>query len=401
MGKTFSTGLLTNGLWQDSSNNIGIGAAANASFKLQVTGATNLTGALTASTATFESSGSGNTFLINHTSGSGIALTITKGGNGEGLIINKTSGTGNALSVTGTTSLGGALSGTSATFSGILSATSGDIRSLGTATDAVTAGPFISVRDASNAYQMLMQLNASYGLDIWSFTGSWNKVYNLASTGAATFTGNNASNTTENASVSWNDSNGNLMGRIVGYRGANGNDGNLRFYTSNTPTLSMTITSGGNVGIGKISPIGKLDVLGTSFVGNNTSGPNYGVTSTTKSIANGATADCFEIEVSDNYGGCMYSIDLAGGDINGQVRYFTGKRMVEVNGGTSITVYTIGTDVSNGGISMTSTHISGQRFKVTVTNTTGQTLYCGVSIQATAGGTDGEVASWFVKLINL
>jgi hypothetical protein len=47
MGKTFSTGLLTNGLWQDSSNNIGIGAAANASFKLQVTGATNLTGALT------------------------------------------------------------------------------------------------------------------------------------------------------------------------------------------------------------------------------------------------------------------------------------------------------------------------------------------------------------------
>jgi hypothetical protein len=47
MGKTFSTGLLTNGLWQDSSNNIGIGAAANASFKLQVTGTTNLTDNLT------------------------------------------------------------------------------------------------------------------------------------------------------------------------------------------------------------------------------------------------------------------------------------------------------------------------------------------------------------------
>jgi hypothetical protein len=53
MGKTFSTGLLTNGLWQDSSNNIGIGAAANASFKLQVTGATNLTGALSGTSATF------------------------------------------------------------------------------------------------------------------------------------------------------------------------------------------------------------------------------------------------------------------------------------------------------------------------------------------------------------
>jgi hypothetical protein len=47
MGKTFSTGLLTNGLAQDSSNNIGIGGAANASFKLQVTGTTNLTDNLT------------------------------------------------------------------------------------------------------------------------------------------------------------------------------------------------------------------------------------------------------------------------------------------------------------------------------------------------------------------
>jgi hypothetical protein len=35
------------------------------------------------------------------------------------------------------------------------------------------------------------------------------------------------------------------MGKIVGYRGANGNDGNLRFYTSNTPTLALTITSTG------------------------------------------------------------------------------------------------------------------------------------------------------------
>jgi ABC-type tungstate transport system permease subunit len=95
MGLTFRLGQVPLAVFTDSSNNVGIGASANASFKLQVTGATNLTGALTASTATFESSGSGNTFLINHTSGSGIALTITKGGNGEGLIINKTSGTRN------------------------------------------------------------------------------------------------------------------------------------------------------------------------------------------------------------------------------------------------------------------------------------------------------------------
>ena len=79
--------------------------------------------------------------------------------------------------------------------------------------------------------------------------------------GTTTFIGNNASNTTENASVSWNDSNANLMGKIVGYRGANGNDGNLRFYVSNTPTLALTISGSGNIGIGTSTPTnGKLEV---------------------------------------------------------------------------------------------------------------------------------------------
>ena len=52
--------------------------------------------------ATIASSGSGDTSTINHTSGSGIALNITKGGNGEGLYINKTSGSGNAATIIGT-----------------------------------------------------------------------------------------------------------------------------------------------------------------------------------------------------------------------------------------------------------------------------------------------------------
>ena len=38
MGKTFSTGLLTNGIWQDASNNIGIGGSPSGSYKLEVTG---------------------------------------------------------------------------------------------------------------------------------------------------------------------------------------------------------------------------------------------------------------------------------------------------------------------------------------------------------------------------
>jgi hypothetical protein len=53
MGKTRDTGFLNNCVFTDSSNNVGIGGAANASFKLQVTGTTNLTGALSGTSATF------------------------------------------------------------------------------------------------------------------------------------------------------------------------------------------------------------------------------------------------------------------------------------------------------------------------------------------------------------
>lgn len=57
---------------------------------------------ITGATGSFASSGNSNTFAINHSSGSGIALNITKGGNGEGLYINKTSGSGNAATIIGT-----------------------------------------------------------------------------------------------------------------------------------------------------------------------------------------------------------------------------------------------------------------------------------------------------------
>jgi hypothetical protein len=79
---------------------------ASASGYVPYTGATaNLdlgTHTLLAAKGTFSSSGSGDTVGITHSSGSGIALNITKGGNGEGLYINKTSGSGNAATIIGT-----------------------------------------------------------------------------------------------------------------------------------------------------------------------------------------------------------------------------------------------------------------------------------------------------------
>jgi hypothetical protein len=74
------------------------GATANVDL-----GTFNLTAdVITGATGSFASNGGSDTFAINHSSGAGIALNITKGGSGEGLYINKTSGSGNAATIIGT-----------------------------------------------------------------------------------------------------------------------------------------------------------------------------------------------------------------------------------------------------------------------------------------------------------
>jgi hypothetical protein len=83
------------------SNDPGYITASSLNSYLPLTGGT-LTGGLIGTTGSFSSSGSTNTFTINHDSGSGLALSITKGGNGEGLYVNKTSGSGNAVTIIGT-----------------------------------------------------------------------------------------------------------------------------------------------------------------------------------------------------------------------------------------------------------------------------------------------------------
>jgi hypothetical protein len=56
---------------------------------------------LTATQGTFATSGNPDTLTVNHSSGSGKALIITKGGAGEGIYVNKTSGSGNAVTIVG------------------------------------------------------------------------------------------------------------------------------------------------------------------------------------------------------------------------------------------------------------------------------------------------------------
>ena len=74
------------------------GATANVDLGVYDLTADLITGAR----GSFTSNGGSDTFAINHSSGGGIALNITKGGAGEGLYINKTSGSGNAATIIGT-----------------------------------------------------------------------------------------------------------------------------------------------------------------------------------------------------------------------------------------------------------------------------------------------------------
>jgi hypothetical protein len=69
---------------------------------------TDLSGYVTLGTAqtitaqkTFTTSGSSDTMIISHGSGSGFALDVIKAGNGEAIRVNKTSGTGNAMTIIG------------------------------------------------------------------------------------------------------------------------------------------------------------------------------------------------------------------------------------------------------------------------------------------------------------
>jgi len=183
---------------------------------------------ITGTTGSFASSGGSDTFAINHSSGSGIALNITKGGNGEGLYINKTSGSGNALTVIGSTSLG-ALSGTSATFSSSVTATQ----------------YFASIAAGTSTYAELGRFENTSA-------NSGSKI---------TFYGKQGS-----------DASAKLSGAI-GFNQTNNGDSNGQpafiVETGNNGSISerMRITSGGNVGIGTTSPV-------TRFHTNTTSGEN-------------------------------------------------------------------------------------------------------------------------------
>jgi hypothetical protein len=237
-----------------------------------------LTGGLIGTTGSFSSSGSGDTFTIGHTSGSGIALNITKGGNGEGLYVNKTSGSGNAVTIVGnlggtTASFSGLLSGTSATFSSTISALSFTSTGVSNGSGRVNvqdqdgrAAAFISPTPLGGVASIGSTTNHDFRIN----TGDFNALYlgtksgvnwlTFATTGAATFNSGTSlsaafNSTTNNPYIRFDQSGAAKL--FIGERSAvsgstgtgydlytaAGND--LRFFTNSSSNAALTIATTG------------------------------------------------------------------------------------------------------------------------------------------------------------
>jgi hypothetical protein len=210
------------------------------------------------------------------------------------------------LPLTGGT-LTGALSGTSATFSG---AVQGDFLVVGTT--AATSGGLrlgtqvaIRARNVANTANIpLIESTASDGVSVS------NGALILASTGAATFS---SSVTAQNDGAFYRlkRTSGTDLGYITDSTtwGASGTDfaigassANMVFYTNNSVAERMRITSGGNVGIGTSNPI-RLLSLGSSF------GPSGGLSTNIKLAVydNGTSGDTYGLGIS----GGMFEIQSA------------------------------------------------------------------------------------------
>jgi hypothetical protein len=164
---------------------------------------------------TFSTSGSSDTAIINHGSGSGIALNITKGGNGEGLRVNKTSGSGNAVTITG-----GTLSAEAGQFSGDLQTSTRISASSGA--NGITITPNVGGTQNRIETTGTLPLSLVSAAAITLAAGGTTPQITLATTGAVTLTGAlNGTTASFNGSVSSANTGGSAGSIIISGSQAN------------------------------------------------------------------------------------------------------------------------------------------------------------------------------------
>jgi hypothetical protein len=215
-----------------------------------------------AQNATIASSGSGDTVTLNHSSGSGVGLNITKGGNGEGLYINKTSGSGNAATIIGT------LNATSFVKSG------GTSSQFLKADGSVDSSVYVPTSREITINGVTFDLSANRTFTVGSVTGSgasgqvayWDGTSSLTGNSAYTFNGTNLF--LGGSSSSGNEfqiQSGIFITRLINSGNASnftfltsGHTGNLSRYFSLTGTSAVTTFATGSDGGGDFlfSPTG-------------------------------------------------------------------------------------------------------------------------------------------------
>jgi hypothetical protein len=212
---------------------------------------------LIAAKGTFSSSGSGDTVGITHSSGSGIALNITKGGNGEGLYINKTSGSGNAATIIGT------LNATTLVKSGGTSSqflkADGSVDSTSYGTGSVTSVGLSSATSGISIFSTPITTNGTITIDISTASGSGQGL--LSSTDWTTF--NNKQNALTNPVTGTGTTN--YLPKFTG---------------ASTIGNSQVFDNGTNIGIGTASPVSfGSGYTSTDIRGTNGGGILFGITS--------------------------------------------------------------------------------------------------------------------------
>jgi hypothetical protein len=301
---------------------------------LPLTGGT-LTGGLIGTTGSFSSSGSADTFTIAHSSGSGIALNITKGGNGEGLYINKTSGSGNAATIIGTlnaTTLvksGGtsaqilAADGSVITAGTNITISGGTISSTGAITGSGTTNYVTKFTGASSIGNSLIFDNGtnigigltspSYKLDVQD-----NGVSGIVDVSSFSVTGNGGSGRGVGILLGAAGSSSSVqVARLVGYHElANPVAVASSFAiqvanSSGVLTERMRVTAAGNVGIGTTNPLASLHVAGAIPEGPSGEGVLMGVQSSFAVI---------HLNAPSGAGG-LIDFSTSGTDYKGRIEY--------------------------------------------------------------------------------
>jgi hypothetical protein len=261
MGKTRDTGFLGNCVFTDSSNNVGIGAAANASFKLQVTGATNLTGALSGTSATFSGAVQGDFLVVGTTAATSGGLRL---GTQVAIRARNVANTANIPLIESTASDGvsvsnGALilaSTGAATFNASASAPQFYI----TRSEQTNQGFSIQAGGGETTFNSYEGTNSVYGSYIFNSTRG-STTYTAMSLTKSTNTTLTLGTTGEVPTIKAGGTNTDLSIQSVG------SGGFIEFVTNASPR--MYITSGGRIDLGTTAISGEVvKVTGTSGLDN-------------------------------------------------------------------------------------------------------------------------------------